>query len=65
MPNLFKRTLIRTGNGALVVVVPRPWTRYYGLKAGDKLEVIANGELIIRPEKERLSITKPQRPNCE
>ncbi|MFC1862158.1 AbrB/MazE/SpoVT family DNA-binding domain-containing protein, partial [Chloroflexota bacterium] len=28
---------------------PRSWARYYNLKAGDRLDVIADGELIIRP----------------
>ena len=51
MPSVFKRSLIRIGNEALAIVLPRPWTRYYGLKAGDKLEVIANKKLIVRTNK--------------
>jgi len=53
MPNIFKRSLIRIGNESLCIVIPRSWIRYYGLKAGDRLEVIANGELVIRPIKRR------------
>ncbi|MFC2122112.1 AbrB/MazE/SpoVT family DNA-binding domain-containing protein [Bacteroidota bacterium] len=45
------------------MTLPRGWTRYYNLRAGDKLEVIADGKLIIRPEKERPSSTRPRRPS--
>ena len=52
MPSLFKRSLIRVGKDSLVVVVPKSWIRYYGMKPGDRLEVIANDELTIRPVKQ-------------
>ena len=65
MPNLFKRRLIKSGNTSVVMVVPKSWIRYYGLRAGDKLEVIADGELIIRPEKEMLSSSRRRKPNCK
>ena len=58
MPTLTIRKLIKFGDGGVVITVPKAWIRYYGLRAGDKLEVIADGELIIRPEKERLSSSK-------
>ncbi len=51
MPNLSERSLIKMGNGGLVVSIPRAWWRYYGLKAGDRVTVISNGELRIRPLK--------------
>ncbi len=53
MPTLTKRKLIAMGRGGLVITVPKAWWDYYGLKPGDELEVIANGELIIRPPKRR------------
>ena len=53
MSTAYFRSLIRMGKGGLVISVPRPWVRYYELKAGDRLEVIANGELRIRPGRER------------
>ena len=53
MPTLALRKLIKFGESGLVLTVPKGWTRYYGLKAGDRLEVIANGELTIRPERKR------------
>jgi len=50
MPTLTFRKLIKFGEGGLVITIPRSWVRYYNLKAGDRLEVITNGELIIRPK---------------
>ena len=49
MPTLTFRKLIKFGENGVVVTIPKGWQRYYGLKAGDRLEVIANEELIIRP----------------
>jgi bifunctional DNA-binding transcriptional regulator/antitoxin component of YhaV-PrlF toxin-antitoxin module len=48
MPTLTFRKLIRFGADGLVVTIPKSWVRYYGLKAGDQLQVIADSELIIR-----------------
>ena len=49
MPTLTLRKLIKFGETGVVITIPKGWLRYYGLKAGDRLEVIANGELVIRP----------------
>ena len=65
MPTITYRKLIKFGNAGAVITVPKGWMRYYGLRAGDKLEVIANGELIIRPVKETLSSSKQQKSNCK
>ena len=65
MPIITFRKLIRFGAGSFVVTVPRSWARYYGLRAGDKLEVIADGQLIIRPAKETLSSSRGQKHNCQ
>ncbi len=48
MPTLTYRKLIKFGNTGLVITLPKSWIRYYNVKAGDRLEVIANGELTIR-----------------
>ncbi len=53
MPTLTVRKLIRFGDDGLVITLPKSWTRYYGLKPGDQLQVIANGELTIRLQKRR------------
>lgn len=45
---------IRAAGGSLAVMLPHGWTRYLGLRPGDLGEVIANGDLLIRPlRKER------------
>jgi hypothetical protein len=31
------------------------WLRYYGLKAGDGLEIVTNGSLVISPAKDHLN----------
>ncbi len=49
MPNIFTRSLIPIGDGGMAVTMPISWLRYYGLKPGDKLEVITNGDITIRP----------------
>ena len=49
MPSLMERSLIRFGDGGCVVTLPVAWLRFYGLQPGDKVELVANGELIIRP----------------
>ncbi len=59
MPTITYRKLIKFGKGGAVMTVPKGWMRYYGLEAGDRLEVIANGALIVRPSQERLSVSEP------
>lgn len=49
MSTVFERRLIRMGNGGLVVSLPKAWITYYQLKAGDRVFVIANKKLIIKP----------------
>ena len=56
MPSLMRRKLIAAGDGGLVVTVPKAWWDYYGLKAGDVVIVIADGELRIRPLKKSETI---------
>ena len=65
MPTITYRKLIKFGNAGAVITVPKGWMRYYGLRAGDTLEVIADGELIVRPVKERLSISRRQKSNSK
>jgi bifunctional DNA-binding transcriptional regulator/antitoxin component of YhaV-PrlF toxin-antitoxin module len=51
MPSLMTRKVIRFGTQGLAMTIPVAWARYHGLKAGDRLEVIAGGRLVIRPPK--------------
>jgi hypothetical protein len=50
MPTLTYRKLIKFGDDGLVLTVPKAWIRYYRLKAGDKLVVVSNRNLVIHPE---------------
>jgi len=48
-----ERTVLRVGGSSLMVTLPKGWLRYMGIKAGDKVEVITNGEIIIRRKRRR------------
>ena len=50
MPSLFKRSLIRAGNGALLIVLPRSWVDYHGLQPRDVVEVKTNRNLVVYPK---------------
>ena len=50
MPTLLERKLMPMGKGGIVVSIPAGWAKYYKLSPGDRVEVIANGDLIIRPK---------------
>ncbi len=61
MPSSYLRKIIDMRKGSCVITLPKAWLRYFGLKPGDKLEVIANGELTIHPlkESETIGMTLP------
>ncbi len=63
MPTLTKRTLIKFGDNGLVLTIPKAWIDYYHLEPGDKLEVIANGELTIHPLKKAGEWKGEEQPN--
>lgn len=48
MPILVERTLFKIGEGGFAITLPKAWVRYNRLKPGDKVEVVADGELIVR-----------------
>jgi len=48
MPIKVERTLFKIGEGGFAVTLPKAWINYYNLQPGDKVEIIANDELIIR-----------------
>ena len=52
MPILVERSLFKTGE-SLAVTLPKAWTRYFQLRAGDKVEIVVNDDLKIRIKKER------------
>ena len=36
------------GEGGIAVTLPKAWINYHHLKPGDTVEIVGNGELIIR-----------------
>jgi bifunctional DNA-binding transcriptional regulator/antitoxin component of YhaV-PrlF toxin-antitoxin module len=48
MPSLERRKIHAAGS-SLAITLPPGWLRYFGLKAGDELEILADGDLVIRP----------------
>lgn len=53
MPTLVERSVINLGQGSYVITLPKGWLRYFGIKPGDRLEVVSDGELVIRPPKRK------------
>jgi len=51
MPIFAERSLFKIGE-SLAVTLPKAWTRDFQLKAGDKVEIVVNHELVIRVKKE-------------
>ena len=48
MPIKVERTLFKIGEGGFAITLPKAWVKYYNLQPGDKVEIIADGELTIR-----------------
>jgi len=48
MPIMVERTLFKIGEGGFAITLPKAWIRYNELKAGDKVEIVADKDLIIR-----------------
>ena len=53
MPSLTTRKVIKFGKSTLAMTLPKAWVNYFKLEAGDRLEVIANKKLIIRPDRKQ------------
>lgn len=50
MPTVEKRSLMQSSpSSSIVVSIPAGWLRWNGLKAKDKVEVICNDIIVIRP----------------
>lgn len=56
MPIKVERILFRVGEGSLAVTLPKAWVVYNRLKPGDKVEVIANGGVLIKIKVESQSL---------
>jgi len=53
MPTMTERSLMRMGHEGLVMTIPKSWARYHKLQAGDRLIVITDGKLIVKPKPRR------------
>lgn len=47
MPSLTKRKTFKIGQSQ-AITLPKAWLEYFGIKPGDRMEIIANGDLTIR-----------------
>lgn len=47
MPHKQTRKILQIGT-SLAVTLPVGWLRYYNLKVGDEIELISNGDIIIK-----------------
>jgi len=48
MPIMVERKLFPIGEGGFAVTLLKAWINYHRLKPGDKVEIVADVELIIR-----------------
>ena len=51
MPIFEERMIYRVGKSSLAITLPQNWLKYFGLTAGDSVQVTGNGDLTIRPHK--------------
>ena len=51
MPIFEERMIYRVGKSSLAITLPQNWLKYYGLGAGDTVEITGNGDLTIRSRK--------------
>jgi len=57
MPHEETRKIIRVGN-SYAVTMPRAWLRYFKLSDKDKVKVISNGIVTIKPFEKESETTK-------
>jgi bifunctional DNA-binding transcriptional regulator/antitoxin component of YhaV-PrlF toxin-antitoxin module len=49
MPQKENRKIVRIGKTSLGIILPKAWLRYFSINAGDKVEVISNGYVTVKP----------------
>jgi antitoxin component of MazEF toxin-antitoxin module len=49
MPQKENRKLVQIGKTSVGVILPKAWLRYFSLEHGDKVEVVSNGNITIKP----------------
>jgi bifunctional DNA-binding transcriptional regulator/antitoxin component of YhaV-PrlF toxin-antitoxin module len=66
VPSKYQRSVIPIGEGGLCITLPKSWTDYNNIKAGDKVDMIVNGEIIIRIKaKTEDNVSEQQEPKEE
>jgi len=53
MPHEETRKIIKVGETSFAVILPKSWLRYYQLTDKDKVLVISNGTVLIKPQQLR------------
>ena len=51
MPHKETRKIIKVGDTSFAVILPRAWLRYFNLDNDDRVEVISNSDVVIKPLK--------------
>ena len=49
MSTIHVKRIFSSGQTSCAITLPLGWVRFLGLRPGDELEIIANGDLTIRP----------------
>jgi bifunctional DNA-binding transcriptional regulator/antitoxin component of YhaV-PrlF toxin-antitoxin module len=49
MPTVTERKVVKFGGRALVITIPKAWSDYYGIEAGQQLRVVAGDVLTVHP----------------
>ena len=49
MPHKENRKIIRIGETSLGIILPKAWLCYFSLHAGEEVEIISNGQIIVKP----------------
>ena len=49
MPTVTERKVVKFGEKALAITIPKAWSDYYKIKAGDRLRVVAENVLTVHP----------------
>jgi len=52
MPIPEERPLFKTGE-SLAVTLPKVWIKHFHLKAGDRVEIVVNEELVVRAKEKK------------
>lgn len=56
MPIFEHRMIYHVGKSSLAITLPQNWLSYFGLTAGDMVEISGNGNLTIRPLKRQAPV---------